>query len=170
MTEAGARIVEVKRHLDGREQRFDCELVHRGASQVIVLYRVRDSGGGRWPAPLDSYGCFWVHRTYGCYYMVDPATDRFVLARFDVARDVELAGGEVRYTDLMLDLWVEADGSTRWEDEAEVEDALRSGVLTAADGGYIRRARATLEQGHERVLREIRWQLERLGAVASGGS
>jgi hypothetical protein len=169
VTERRPPIVEVKRRLDGREQRFDCELVHRGATQVIVLYRVRDSGGGRWPAPLDSYGCFWPRRTYSCYYMVDPATDRFVLARFDVVRDVEVLAAEVRYTDLMLDLWVESGGAARWEDEAEVEDALHAGALTAADGGYIRRARATLEQGHERVLREIRWQLERLGAIADEG-
>jgi hypothetical protein len=169
----GARtVIEVKRHLDGTEQRFETELVHRTAGSLVVLYRLPDAPSG----PLDSYGCYWAGRTYICYHMVrahgSPDAGREVVTRFDVARDVEIADAEVRFLDLLLDLWVEDGGSpggiARWEDEDEVAAALRSGLLSPADGAYVERARRTLEQGHRRVVQEIRWLLRRLGRLPSG--
>ena len=61
-----ATIIEVKRHLDGREERFETEFVYRGRGALVVLYRMPES---RW-GPVDSYGCYWADRTYVCYYMV----------------------------------------------------------------------------------------------------
>ena len=171
MTEPPARtITEVKRHLDGREQRFETELVHRTTSSLVVLYRVPASQFGR-GAPLDSYGCYWAGRTYICYHMVRPpeAADagREFLTRFDVAREIEIAAAEVRFLDLLLDLVV-TDGVPSWEDEDEVAAALAGGLLSPADGAYIERARRTLDQGHRRVVREIRWLLRRLGRLPPG--
>lgn len=169
MADRAPTITEVKRHLDGREQRFETELVHRTAGSLVVLYRVPAGRFGQ-DAPLDSYGCYWAGRSYVCYHMVRPPEaaepGREVGTRFDVARAIELAAGEVRFLDLLLDLTVEA-GVARWEDEDEVAAALASGLLSAADGAYIERARATLQQGHRQVVREIRWLLRRLGRVPS---
>ena len=169
-------ITEVKRHLDRREQRFETELVHRTARSMVVLYRVPEGRYGL-GAPLDSYGCYWAGRTYVCYHMVRPpeAPDagREVVTRFDVARDVAIAADEVRFLDLLLDLVVE-DGTSpggravRWEDEDELAAALSSGALSPADGAHVERARRTLEQGHRRVVREIRWLLRRLGRLPPG--
>ena len=170
VTDRAPTITEVKRHLDGREQRFETELVHRTASSLVVLYRVPE-GRYRLAASLDSYGCYWAGRSYICYHMVRlpgaPDAGREVVTRFDVARDVAIAADEVRFLDLLLDLTVE-DGVPRWEDEDEVAAALRSGALSRADGAHIERARRTLEQGHRRVVREIRWLLGRLGRLPEG--
>ena len=166
MTDDGAppTVIEVKHHLDGREERFETELVYRGRGALVVLYRLPES---RW-GPVDSYGCYWVDRTYVCYHMVRPAdalrAGSEVVTRFDVARDVEIADGEVRFRDLLLDLVVE-DGVPRWEDEDEVAEARGSGLLGPADAAYIERARRTLEQGHGRIVRDIRWLLTRLGRL-----
>ena len=165
---AQGEIIEVKRKLDGSEERFATELVHRGPSLLLVLYRIE-----RRDASLDSYGCFWPRRPYGCYHIVRPpgAPDagREVASRFDVLRDVEITGNEVRYLDLLLDLWVRVDAaggvSARWEDEDEVEAALDGGLLDAAAGDYIARARRTLERRHRRVVAEIRALLRRLGRI-----
>ena len=167
VTDRAPTITEVKRHLDGREQRFETELVYRTASSLVVLYRVPEGRYGL-AAPLDSYGCYWAGRSYICYHMVRPpeAPDagREVVTRFDVARDIAIAADEVRFLDLLLDLAV-VDGVPRWEDEDEVAAALGSGALSPADGAHIERARRTLEQGHRRVVREIRWLLGRLGRL-----
>ena len=164
---APERIVEVKRHLDGREQRFETELVHREPSLLVVLYRLPDGPQGA----LDSYGCYWPRRRYVCYHMVrPPGSERAgeeVVTRFDVARDVELLDGEVRFTDLLLDLWVEG-GYTYWQDADEVEAALASGVLSAEDAAYIEAARQTLDRDHRRVVREVRALLVRLGRIEDG--
>lgn len=166
MTEAGAAeaVIEVKRHLDGREERFETEFVYRARGALVVLYRMPESPWG----PVDSYGCYWADRTYVCYHMVRPdiAPDagHEVVTRFDVARDIEITDDEVRFRDLLLDLVV-VDGVPRWEDEDEVTEAVESGLLTRADAAYVVRARRTLEQGHARIVRDIRWLLTRLGRL-----
>ena len=52
-----------------------------------------------------------------------------------------------------------------WEDEDEVEAALAGGLLDAAGGAYIERARRTLERRHRRAVGEIRALLRRLGRI-----
>lgn len=166
---AAGEIIEVKRKLDGSEERFATELVHRSPSLLLVLFRIE-----RGERSLDSYGCFWPRRPYGCYHIVRPSgapdAGREVLSRFDVLRDVEIAEGEVRYLDLLLDLVVRGDAagrlSVRWEDEDEVEAALADGLLDAANGAYIERARRRLERRHRRVVGEVRALLRRLGRIA----
>ncbi len=150
-------VVEVKRRLDGSEQRFDCELIERTASLVIARYRFEGELG-----PIDSYGCFWVRRPYLCYHMVHREDGREWVSRFDVVRDMRLGPTEVSYTDLLLDLWVDADGA-RWEDEDEVEVATRAGILSTPDLERIERARDTLARRHRAVVREIRARLGLLG-------
>ncbi len=165
---AEGEIIEVKRKLGGGEERFATELVHRSPSLLLVLYRIE-----RGADSLDSYGCFWPRRPYGCYHIVRPpgAPDagREVLSRFDVLRDVAIDGDEVRYLDLLLDLVVRVDAAgrvrARWEDEDEVEAALASGRLDAAGGAYVARARGRLERRHRRVVGEVRALLRRLGRI-----
>ena len=83
----------------------------------------------------------------------------------EVKRGVEIAGGEVRYLDLLLDLDVR-DGEARWEDEDELAAALREGRLDASDGAYVEAARGVLARGHRRVTAEVRALLRRLGRIA----
>ena len=143
------RISEVKRKLDGTVQRFDCELITRTPSLVVALYRFEDRRG-----PVDSYGLFWARRPYLCYYLVPQDRGLQPRARFDVIRDMSLGAVEVSYTDLILDLWV-VDGALRWEDEAELNAATRSGLVSTADRADIDRARDILTRGHRRIVREV---------------
>ncbi|MXZ62619.1 MAG: DUF402 domain-containing protein [Chloroflexi bacterium] len=166
MTEADPppTVIEVKRHLDGREERFETELVYQARGAVIVRYARPESPWGL----VDWYGWYWSERSYVCYHMVRaddaPGAGREVVTRFDVARDIEITDGEVHFRDLLLDLVVE-DGVPHWEDEDEVAEARDSGLLSAADAAYVVRARRTLEQGHRRIVRDIRWLLTRLGRL-----
>ncbi len=158
------RITEVKRQLDGSEQRFDCELVHRSAALVIVCYEMRraDQRPDRW---LDSYGFFWPRRPYNCYHIVRPQSGEVVLSRFDLLRDVDLGTpGEVGYTDLLLDLRVERDGP-RWEDDDELAEAVAAGRVTAAERAHIERVRGVLDRGHGRIIAEVRRTLTSLGRL-----
>ncbi len=154
------RIIEVKRRLDGSEQRFDCELVQHTPSLVVVCFEMRRPGGR-----LDSYGFFWPRRPYNCYHIVRPESGEAVLSRFDVLRDVDLrTPGEVGYTDLLLDLRVGRDGP-RWEDEDELVAAVADGRVTAPELARIERARRVLERGHGRIIAEVRRTLRALGRL-----
>ena len=161
------RIVEVKRQLDGREQRFDCELVSREHSLIVVLFRMDRPPWGDAARPLLSYGFFWPRRPYNCYYIVPPGQRLPRVVRFDVVREVDISGdrNEVRYTDLLLDLRIDGDGA-RWEDEEAVVAARDGGLLSGDDLARIARARRVLEHGHRRIAAEARQRLRLLGVLS----
>jgi len=160
----GARIVEVKRSFDGaREQRFDCELVEANRARAVVLFRLEREG-----VALDSYGFFWVRRPYNCYYAVRAGTVDSVFVRCDVVTDVQIGLAatppEVRYRDLLLDLWLDHAGP-RWDDEADVAAAIETGAMTEADARRVARARALLEGGRSRIIGAVRREVMRLAAA-----
>lgn len=158
-------VFEVKRHLDGHVGRFECELVARLPSVVVVCFPL-EAGHG----PVDSYGVFWSRRSYLVYHLVPREAGVPVRTRFDVLRDCRIdgvteAGGELSYLDLELDLWV-TDGVPRWEDEEDVEAARTAGLLTPADLARIERTRDFLSRRHRAVIAEVRTLLEGLGVRA----
>jgi hypothetical protein len=159
-------ITEVKRRLDGSEQRFACELVTRTPALVVACYRFEARAGffAAHTGTVDSYGLFWAGRPYLCYYMVRPTDGALLAARFDVVRDVRLHANEVRYTDLLLDLWIEG-GVAHWQDEDEVAEAERLRRLAPADGARITRTRDLLARDHNRVVAEARRTLVTAGIV-----
>ena len=152
----------MKRLVDGSEQRFPCELVRATLSEAVLLYRVRRSRGGL-PAPLLSYGFYWPRRPYLCYRFVRPSDGVEVALRYDVVGRVELdaappGGGpaELRFDDLLLDLWVypgagqRGADERRWEDEEELREAIAAGLLTPAEVARVELARTTLTHVRQR--------------------
>jgi hypothetical protein len=159
-------ITEVKRHLDGRVERFRCALVLRRPHVVVVRFehrRGRRAGGLPIPAGSRSYGFFWARRSYVLYRIAGPAGD-VIGHRFDAVEAVELGEREVSYADLLLDVWVGPDGAPRVEDEDEVRAAARRGRLSAAQRGRIARAKRTLLRRHRAIEREAARLLAAAGA------
>src|SRR3989337_2117951 len=120
-------VTEVKRHLDGRVERFACRLVLRRPHLAILRFdhkEARSAGGLRLPAGSRTFGFFWSRRPLWPYRLGGPA-GRLIAHRFDVVEDVRLGETEVSYTDLLLDLWVGAAGASRLEDEDHVIDYHR---------------------------------------------
>jgi predicted RNA-binding protein associated with RNAse of E/G family len=77
---------------------------------------------------------------------------------------MHLGEDEVSYTDLMLDLWIE-HGELRWEDEDELEDAMRSGLLSLDEREHIEHARNALTDEHEHIMSEVREALRTFGVA-----
>lgn len=168
------QIIEVKRQLDGSEQRYACALVHRGAGVVILRFHLERPPWDPALGPLDSYGCFWPRRSYGLYHMVRPADGAERVTRFDVLRDVDISDpAEVGYTDLLLDLWTEPatpghSAVFRWDDDDEVAAAAALGTLATADRAIIERTRRLLGARHRRIVSEVRAMLRRVGQLPDG--
>ncbi|MSQ10736.1 MAG: DUF402 domain-containing protein [Dehalococcoidia bacterium] len=146
-------ITEIKRHLDGREERFDCDLLHRAPGLIVVEFV---------PAPDSPFfgrmsrseGYFWAGRPYLMYriFAVDGTLAGY---RFDACRDVRLGHDFVEFTDLLLDFRVSSDGVFTVEDEDELEAALALGVLEEADYDLAQLARELVETGFAALLEEI---------------
>ncbi len=159
--------------MDGSVERFRCELVRATASEAVILYRLRRPARGL-PAPLLSYGFFWPRRPYICYRFVRPSDGAEVASRFDVVGSVELArsaaagAAEVRFEDLLLDLWVRPGAGPRggdelrWEDEEELRSALAEGRIAPAAAARVIRAREVLLRNQRRLRSTLGAELERL--------
>ena len=153
-------ITEVKRHLDGSAHRFECELLALRPHLAIVLFRHwrgRSAGGFRFPRGSRTQGFFWRRRPYSLYRMSGP-DGRLIAHRFDILEDVRLSEAEVSYLDLLLDIWVAPDGTVQVEDDDEVADHIRRGLLSKAQQQRIERTRALLLRRH----RAIAWEAARL--------
>lgn len=150
------RVTEVKRHLDGRVERFPCRLVLRRPQVAVLRFdheEDREAAGLVLPGGSRSFGFFWPRRPYNLYRIVAPR-GRLIAHRFDVVEEVRLDGEEVSYTDLLLDVWVDPRGGVRVEDEDEVTDYARRGLLSPAQRRRIERTRALLLRRHAAILRE----------------
>lgn len=149
-------ITEVKRHLDGRVERFDCHLVQRQPHVAVLSFRhprPRRAGGFFFPRGSRSFGFFWRRRPYVLYRMEGPR-GRLIAQRFDVVETVRLEDEEVSYTDLLLDLWVDRAGGIRIEDQDEVDEHARRGLLSAAQRDRIDKTRELLLRRHAPIARE----------------
>lgn len=150
------RIAEVKRHLYGRVERFDCALVLRRPNLIVVRYdhaRGRRAGGVRIPAGSRTFGFFWRRRPYVLYRIERP--DRSLIAhRFDVVEDVRFSEGEVSYLDVLLDVWVMPDGTARVEDEDEVAAAARAGLLSQEQRRRIDKTKSLLLRRQQSITRD----------------
>ena len=149
-------VTEVKRHLDGRVERARCRLVLRRPHLVGLRFdhaRERRVSDFVFAAGSRSYGFFWRRRPYQLYRMVGPE-GRPIAHRFDVVEDVRLGEEEVSYTDLLLDVWVDSQGGVRVEDEDEVAEYARRGLLSPEQQARIERTRALLLRRHAAMVRE----------------
>lgn len=161
-------IRETKQLLDGRRQTFDCDAVAAGPRLVIVRFAhpaARAAGGFHVPEGSSTYGFFWPGRHYNLYRFTGP--DGAVIAyRFDVVDGVRVGPAHVRFTDLLLDVWLAPGGTPRVEDEDEVATAEASGLLSPRRAAIIARTRRLLEQAHPRIVAEAERELAALLPVA----
>ena len=150
------RITEIKHHLDGRVERFDCRLVLRLAHVVVLRFdhpsALRPDARSI-PKGSRTYGFLWRRRPY-LLYRIEGPDGSLIAHRFDVVAAVHLGEREVSYTDLLLDVWVDAAGKARVEDEDEVADYIRRGQLSATHRMRIHRTRHLLLRRHAAIARE----------------
>lgn len=150
------RVTEVKRHLDGRVQSFECSLVRAERGLLVVRFEHPAEGGAggfSFPPGSVTFGFFWRRRHYSLYRIVRP-DGSLIAHRFDVIDEVRLEPAQVEYLDLLLDVWVSPEGRVAVEDEGEVALFARRGLLRPGQVRLIERTRRLLERRHAAVIAE----------------
>ena len=150
------RITEVKRHLDGREVRFDLQLVLHRPHLIVASFvhpKALQRDGFTFERGSISYGFFWRRRPYVMYRMLDPQ-GQLVANRFDIVEDVRLSEREVSYRDLLLDIWSDASGMVLVTDQDDVADARREGTISNAQLERIGRTRDLILRRHRVIAAE----------------
>jgi predicted RNA-binding protein associated with RNAse of E/G family len=157
---------EIKRKLDGSEQRFETALVTRTARMAVVRFEFTGqtyahAGGFQIPPGSYTTGFFWRDRTYNLYHITH-ADGSPIADRFDVVEGVRIRRDGLTYTDLLLDLWVSPLGEARFEDEDEVREYEERGLLSERQLRTIRRSGSYLARNHARVIAAALDELARL--------
>jgi predicted RNA-binding protein associated with RNAse of E/G family len=120
------KVTEIKVRLDGRVDRFVCEVVERSRDHLVVLFRIHEEAtvhGLRLPAGTLSLGHFWVDRPYNVYHWVAP--DGTTLGLYaNVGDVVRLDDREIEWQDLIVDVLGTPDGTVRVLDEDELPGDL----------------------------------------------
>jgi len=155
-----AKITEIKRHLDGRVERFVCEAVEINPQRAILHHVARRDkplrdGPLYLPAgEIHTWALFWKERPYLIYRF---ASSNGVLLgdRFDICEEVRIGREEISWVDLLLDLWV---GPSRRKievlDEGEVEAYFSRGWLKESQRLLIEETKRRLLRGYREVLEE----------------
>jgi predicted RNA-binding protein associated with RNAse of E/G family len=160
-------ITEVKLRLRGEPKQFEVELLLREGTLTLVRFVTQTAMKGdenRFAAGSYTYGYFWDDRSYNIYRM-HLASGELYGHRFDILRDAQLEGDRLLWTDLLLDVWLYADGRIVWKDEDELAEYLREGWMSREDGELVRRTRRELERSFDHIVAEAD---ELLGRVPAG--
>lgn len=157
-------ITEIKRHLDGRVEQFECELLHRDASTMVIQF-VAQPGSPFYGRMSRSEGYFWADRPY-LMYKIYGKDGQLAGYRFDACRDVIFGPDFVEFTDLYLDFRVTPDGTLTVEDEDELEAALALGLIDDTDYDVARLAHDLLTSDLPIVLAEAIALMEQRSADA----
>jgi hypothetical protein len=155
---ARAKFTEVKRRLDGSEERFDCTPVHLTDDVAIVEFRIPVAVGDV-PKGSTTIGWFWRRRPYNLYRFVGKDGNP-LLHRFDVVDEVRIEEDSVEYLDLIVDVLVSPMGEITIEDEDELQRAAKRGAVDEGRVDAIERALTTITRDWRRIVREALRQLE----------
>jgi len=146
------RILEVKQHLDGREEVWECDRVLVTPNEAVVRFQIPVDVPVA-PAGTMTVGFFWRWRNYNLYRFQSP--EGAVMGhRFDVVSEVRIAPDRIRYLDLLLDVLVAPDETVTVEDQDDVDRAAAEGLLTTKQLQTIERTRDLLVRSHAQIVHE----------------
>jgi hypothetical protein len=139
-----ASIAELKRKLDGRVLRYECEALAVSARRAVVLYRPQqpvELADVPVPPGAVSFGLYWTDRPYNIYRWVDSA-GATVACYCNVAAETRISRTAVEWLDLEADVLVMPDARVRVLDLEEVpadlapayQAALAEALTRLSDG------------------------------------
>ena len=125
-------IEEIKIHKNKETQRFLCNVLHREAGYLVLSYRAKQPGRIKdtvIPAGSTTIAHYWTGRGYVLWRMYGPDSS-LIGTLFHICRDVFITETAVQYLDLIIDIWIPADGETRVLDEDELEECRQQGLVS----------------------------------------
>lgn len=151
--------------LDGREKRFDCRVLRRGADSVVVLFVAPEAmqvHGVALPAGTATFGHFWEGRPYNVYHWLRPGDGATIGIYANLAGDTHLDGDRLAWLDLIVDVLILPGRAPVILDEDEVP-LHTPGELRARLAG----ARAKLFEDLPALLAELEAARTALWPLAS---
>jgi len=137
-------IHEIKRNLDGRELRFECQFLGRGPDWMAIHYvsqQSYDFRGVHLPCGSQTVALYQAGQPYVFWQMTSPAGE-LVGYYIHLADNVTLEADCVTWKDLTVDIWVYPDGRYELWDEEELSKFWRQGFIDDAQLSEIKQVKA----------------------------
>ena len=154
-------ITEIKHHLDGRIERFTCDVVQLLPGNFAIVRYVGQRDKPLQDGPLSlpageihTLAYFWEGRNF-LVYKLAPADGILLGYRFDVCQDVCITRDKIEFVDLLLDLWADPAGKIHVLDEDEVDAHITLGLLTQQQLTIVERTKRFLLENYREILAEI---------------
>jgi hypothetical protein len=151
-------IEEIKVHKNKETQRFRCSLLHREAGYLVLSYHADKPGRIQdiiIPPGSTTIAHYWAGRGYVLWRMYGPDT-ALIGTLFHICRDVTITETAVQYLDLIVDIWISANGELRVLDEDELEECRQQGLVSDEELRWIIKQQALITATHAEIIRQLR--------------
>jgi len=132
--------VETKRHINKPTQTYSCELIKHGQGWVLLRY-VSQKAWNVVDTHLPKGSCTWAFYEEGAssviWRMVNPK-GQLLGHLFHICSDIRVESSGVDYLDLLLDVWIDAQGDAHLLDEDELAECVANQKISPAQGHRIK--------------------------------
>jgi uncharacterized protein len=153
-------IEEIKVHKNKGTQRFRCSLLRREPGCLVLSYHASQPGRIRdivIPAGSTTIAHYWTGRGYVLWRMYGPDSS-LIGSLFHICRDVCITETSVQYLDLIVDIWIPANGEPQVLDEDELEECTRQNLVSTEERQYIEEQKRLVLAAHGVIINQA-WTL-----------
>jgi len=132
-------IEEIKVHKNKETQRFRCSLLYREADCLVLSYHAEKAGRIKdivIPAGSTTIAHYWTGRGYVLWRMYGPDS-ALIGTLFHICSAVTITETSVQYLDLIVDIWIPAQGEPLVLDEDELEECRQQGLVSDEERQWI---------------------------------
>jgi hypothetical protein len=149
--------LEIKRHKNKPEQRFQCELLFSTAGYAVLRYVSREPGliADIAIAPgSTTIAHYWQKMPFVAWRMFDSGS-LLLGTLFHICTNVCIEADRLSYDDLLLDIWVSPDRRLRVLDEDELQAAIAAGRINQTELSCIRGSQQYITLHHSEIISEL---------------
>ena len=151
------KILELKRHLNKPVESYRCDLIRCGSDYIIVKY-VSDRSGRIGPVIFDAGSTTFAYYKTGMGYALWKMLNshkRLEGYLFHICQDLEVGEDKVEYLDLLLDVWIDAEGQMTILDRDEVEACAEKGVIGERELMWIAQQEQEIIEKWKRIISDF---------------
>lgn len=162
------KILEVKRHLNKPDESYLCDLLLRDNAHFMVLKYVNERAGRVGGVPFEvgaiTYAYYKTGQEFVLWKMLG-LNENLKGYLFHICRDVELEKDRVAYTDMLLDVWIDDEGSVNILDRDEVEDCVAEGIIGNEEVSWISRQEKNIIRNWRKIIADFESLLAKISTA-----
>lgn len=151
------KILELKRHFNKPEESYLCDLIRRGSDYIIVKY-VSDKSGRVGSVTFNTGSTTYAYYKIGIGYVIwkmfnsDTRLEGYLC---HICQDIDVEEDKVKYLDLLLDVWIDAEGQITILDRDEVKECVVKGVIGESELMWIAQQEQEIIENWKQIISDF---------------